>query len=30
MPKSYRIRTNVGVDKSVSISIDQEFEYLEI
>jgi hypothetical protein len=30
MPKSYRIRTDVGVDKSVSISIDQEFEYLEI
>ena len=30
MPKSYRIRTDVGVDKSVNISIDQEFEYLEI
>jgi len=30
MPKSYRIRTDVGIDKSVNISIDQEFEYLEI
>jgi hypothetical protein len=30
MPKSYRIRTDVGVDKSINVTIDQEFEYLEI
>jgi hypothetical protein len=30
MSKSYRIRTTPGVDKSVNILIDQEFEYLEI
>jgi hypothetical protein len=30
MSKSYRIRTTPGVDKSLNVLIDQEFEYLEI
>jgi hypothetical protein len=30
MPKSYRIRTQVGVDKSIKVQLDQEFEFLEI
>jgi len=30
MSNTYRIRTEPGVDKSVKILIDQEFEYLEI
>jgi hypothetical protein len=30
MSNSYRIRTEVGVDKSLKILLDQEFEYLEI
>ena len=30
MPKSYRIRTQPGVDKSINIQLDQDFEYLEI
>ena len=30
MSNSYRIRTKVGVDESINILIDQEFEYLEI
>jgi hypothetical protein len=30
MSNSYRIRTTPGVDKSLKVSIDQEFEYLEI
>jgi hypothetical protein len=30
MSKSYRIRTTPGVDKSINILLDQEFEYLEI
>lgn len=30
MSKSYRIRTKVGVDTSLKVLIDQEFEYLEI
>jgi hypothetical protein len=30
MSKSYRIRTKVGVDTSVKVLIDQEFEHLEI
>lgn len=30
MSKSYRIRTQPGVDKSVKVQIDQEFDYLEI
>ena len=30
MSKSYRIRTEVGVDKSVNVYLDQDFEFLEI
>ena len=30
MSNSYRIRTQVGVDTSLKVMIDQEFEYLEI
>ena len=30
MSNSYRIRTTPGVDKSLKVTIDQEFEYLEI
>lgn len=30
MPKSYRIRTQVGVDKNVNVQIDQDFDLLEI
>ena len=30
MSKSYRIRTTPGVDKSINVLIDQDFEYLEI
>lgn len=30
MPKSYRIRTQPGVDKSIQIKLDQDFEFLEI
>ena len=30
MSNSYRIRTKPGVDSSVRVLIDQEFEYLEI
>lgn len=30
MSNSYRIRTTPGVDKSIKVLIDQEFEYLEI
>jgi hypothetical protein len=30
MSNSYRIRTNPGVDKSVKVLLEQEFEYLEI
>ena len=30
MSNSYRIRTTPGVDKSVKVLIDQEFEYIEI
>jgi hypothetical protein len=30
MSNSYRIRTKVGVDTSLKVMIDQEFEYLEI
>jgi len=30
MPNSYRIRTKPGVDSSIKVLIDQEFEYLEI
>jgi len=30
MPNSYRIRTQVGVDKSVKVLLEQDFEYLEL
>jgi hypothetical protein len=30
MSNSFRIRTEPGVDKSLNVLIDQEFEYLEI
>lgn len=30
MSNSYRIRTQVGVDKSIRVLLDQDFEYLEI
>ena len=30
MPKSYRFRTEVGVDKEVRINIEQDFDFLEI
>ena len=30
MSNSYRIRTQVGVDKSIKVLLDQDFEYLEI
>jgi hypothetical protein len=30
MPKSYRIRTEVGVDKYINVELDQDFEFLEI
>ena len=30
MSKSYRIRTSPGVDKSINVNIEQDFEYLEI
>lgn len=30
MSNSYRIRTEVGVDKSVNVYLDQDFEFLEI
>ena len=30
MSKSYRIRTQVGVDKAVNVSLEQDFESLEI
>ena len=30
MPKSYRFRTEVGVDKEVRLNIDQDFDFLEI
>lgn len=30
MAKSYRIRTQVGVDKQINVQIDQDFDYLEI
>ena len=30
MPKSYRIRTQVGVDKSVKINLDQDFDQINI
>jgi len=30
MPKSYRIRTEVGKDKSIKVQLEQDFESLEI
>ena len=30
MPKSYRIRTEVGQDKFINVKLDQDFEHLEI
>ena len=30
MSNSYRIRTQVGVDKSLKLLLDQDFEQLEI
>ena len=30
MSKSYRIRTQPGIDKSIQIKLDQDFEFLEI
>jgi len=30
MPNSYRIRTEVGVDKNIQVQIDQDFDELEI
>ena len=30
MSKSYRIRTELGVDKSLNVQIEQDFEYLEV
>ena len=30
MPKSYRIKTEIGVDKEVRINIEQDFDFLEI
>lgn len=30
MPKSYRLKTEVGVDKEVRINIEQDFDFLEI
>ena len=28
MPKSYRIRTQVGVDKYINVKLDQDFDFL--
>jgi hypothetical protein len=30
MSNSYRIRTEIGVDKSIQVQLDQEYEFLEI
>ena len=30
MGQSYRIRTELGVNKTINVQIDQEFEFLEI
>jgi hypothetical protein len=30
MPKSYRIRTQVGVDKHINVKLEQDFDFLEI
>jgi hypothetical protein len=30
MGDSYRIRTELGINKSINVQLDQEFEFLEI
>ena len=30
MPKSYRFRTEIGVDREVRLNIEQDFDQLEI
>ena len=30
MPKTYRFRTELGVDKEVRLNIEQDFDFLEI
>ena len=30
MPKSYRIRTTPGREKTINIQLEQDFEFLEI
>jgi hypothetical protein len=30
MPHSYRIRTNIGVDKAVNLKFEQDFDFIEI
>jgi hypothetical protein len=30
MPKSLRVRTNVGVDRQVNLNLEQDFEFIEI
>src|SRR5210317_1322710 len=30
MPKSYRIRTQPGVDKNIKVEVSQDFDFLEI
>lgn len=30
MPKSYRIRTQPGVDKSIRVKVEQDFDFLEV
>lgn len=30
MPKSYRIRTQVGINKKIDVNLEQDFEFLEI
>ena len=30
MPKSYRIRTEVGVDKYINVNLEQDWESLEV
>jgi len=30
MPKSYRVRTQVGVDKSIKVNLDQDFDQINI
>jgi hypothetical protein len=30
MPKSYRFKTNIGVDREVRLNIEQDFDFLEI